>query len=298
MRMKRLSIVLSLILIVAGLCFGFQVSGASGPGADSEAPAPEQVKPMIKLLETAEVVGPDIFLAEVAEFDSEETKAQLGKIYVGAAALSGSSRRLALGQIEVRLRQAKLDPRDFQFTGAKEVWVTTKAPVHQAPVQAGAPGSLSGDQEGVQAGQAQAETTVPYGNSNYLIYEVVVPVRDIARHEVIGLEDLSVQERTGRTVPSNLASIDDLVGKRATRLLAAGSVLTTSAAETVPLVESGDMVTLVVTSGPVIVTATGKVLQKGSLGDIVAVENVNTRVKVYGEVLSSELVKIEIGGLR
>ena len=253
---------------------------------------------MIKLLETAEVVGPDIFLAEVAEFDSEETKAQLGKIYVGAAALSGSSRRLALGQIEVRLRQAKLDPRDFQFTGAKEVWVTTKAPVHQAPVQAGAPGSLSGDQEGVQAGQAQAETTVPYGNSNYLIYEVVVPVRDIARHEVIGLEDLSIQERTGRTVPSNLASIDDLVGKRATRLLAAGSVLTTSAAETVPLVESGDMVTLVVTSGPVTVTATGKVLQKGALGDIVAVENVNTRVKVYGEVLSSELVKIEIGGLR
>jgi len=74
--------------------------------------------------------------------------------------------------------------------------------------------------------------------------------------------------------------------------------LTTSAAEPVPLVEVGDLVTMVVTSGPVTVTATGKVLQKGALGDIVAVENVSTRAKVYGVVLNSDLVKIEIGGLK
>ncbi len=287
-RLRR-SIVCVLLLTAAGFYLGAGVIGASNLGTDSEAGALESAKPTIKLLENAEVAGPDIFLEEIAELDSDQTKEQLGRLYVGAAPLPGSSWRLALGHIEVRFRRAGLDPRDFQFTGAREVWVTTKVPVQPAPAQGGL----------ISPGKAQADTApAPYGNSKDMIYQVVVPVRDIARHEVIGLEDLSIQERTGRTVPNNLASIDDLVGKRATRLLVAGTVLTTSAAEPVPVVESGDLVTMIVISGPVTVTATGKVLQRGFLGDIVAVENVNTRVKVYGEVLSSELVKIEIGGLR
>ena len=63
-----------------------------------------------------------------------------------------------------------------------------------------------------------------------------------------------------------------------------------SAAETAA---SADLIVIAVP-----VAATGKVLQKGALGDIVAVENVSTRAKVYGVVLNSDLVKIEIGGLK
>lgn len=260
----RRSIICVLLLAAAGFCFGLGVSA-------------ELEKPVIQLLTNTVVTGADVFLDDIAEFDSEELKAHLGKIYIGAAPLPGSTRRFTLGQIEVRLRQVKLDPRDFHFTGAKEVLVTAQAPVQPAPASA---------------------ASVPSAGQDTLIYHVVVPVRNIARHEVISLEDLKIEERTGMTVPSNLAAIEDLVGKRATRLLAAGTALTTSAAEPVPLVEVGDLVTMVVTSGPVTVTATGKVLQKGALGDIVAVENVSTRAKVYGVVLNSDLVKIEIGGLK
>jgi flagella basal body P-ring formation protein FlgA len=276
----RRSIICVLILAAAGFCFGLGVSA-------------ELEKPVIQLLTNTVVTGADVFLDDIAEFDSEELKAHLGKIYIGAAPLPGSTRRFTLGQIEVRLRQVKLDPRDFHFTGAKEVLVTAQAPVQPAPAPA-----LS-SQTGLPGSPAPASAaSVPSAGQDTLIYHVVVPVRNIARHEVISLEDLKIEERTGRTVPSNLAAIEDLVGKRATRLLAAGTALTTSAAEPVPLVEVGDLVTMVVTSGPVTVTATGKVLQKGALGDIVAVENVSTRAKVYGVVLNSDLVKIEIGGLK
>jgi len=278
------SIVCVLLLVAAGFCFGLYASAAGAEGLA------EPAKPVIKLLANAVVSGADVLLEDIAEFASEELKAQLGKIYIGAAPLPGSTRRFTLGQIEVRMRQVKLDPKDFQFTGGKEVLVTTQAPVQPSPVQAVA----SQTALNIPAAAAAA----PSAGQDILIYHVVVPVRNIARHEVISLEDLKIEERTGRTVPSNLATIDDLIGKRATRLLVAGTALTTSAAEPVPLVEVGDLVTMVVTSGSVTVTATGKVLQKGALGDIVAVENLSTRTKVYGVVLGSDLVRIEIGGLK
>lgn len=265
---RRFSAVLIIMIILAA---------AVGHGA---------AKPVVELLPEAEVSGADIFFADIAEFEDEETKDSLGNVYLGAAALPGSNRRLTLGQIEVRLRQAGIHPRDLEITGAKEVWVTTAA-VH--------PKENPSTQDSLYSGK---ETSISLGYGKTHIYQVVVPVRDIARHELIALEDLRVEEREGRTVPSNLASVDDLVGNRATRLLPAGSELTIYAAEVPPAVERGDTVTLMVTAGSITVTTIGKVQQAGAVGDLIPVENTNTRKIVYGEVISSDLVKIEIGGLK
>lgn len=279
---RRISIGLVILLV---LCVSAAGSGSA--------------KPVVELLPAAEVSGPDILLADIAEFKDEATKAKFGSIYVGAAALPGSTRRLTLGQIEVRLRQAGVNPRDFQIVGAAEVWVTTgdKLPAQKAAVEAEDALAVNLFSDSSPSGTSALEVGNPSYGKTY-IYQVVVPVRDIARHELINREDLRVEEREGRTIPSNLAAVEDLVGKRATRLLVAGSELTVYAAEVPPAVERGDLVTLVAAVGSVTVTAAGKVHQTGAVGDIIAVENIGTRTVVYGKVISSELVQVEIGGLR
>ena len=183
--------------------------------------------------------------------------------------------------------------------GAAEVWVTTgdKLPAQKAAVEAEDALAVNLFSDSSPSGTSALEAGNPSYGKTY-IYQVVVPVRDIARHELINREDLRVEEREGRTIPSNLAAVEDLVGKRATRLLVAGSELTVYAAEVPPAVERGDLVTLVAAVGSVTVTAAGKVQQTGAVGDIIAVENIGTRTVVYGKVISSELVQVEIGGLR
>jgi len=258
-------------LVVSFVIFAIMLISSFGCAAE---------KPIIELLPEAEVTGKDIYLADVAKFTPESAQETLGSIYLGAAALPGSSRRLTLGQIEVRLRQAGIDPRNVEFTGAAEVRVSTR-------------------NTAVSAAAVTTSKTTPdinTVNSGEKVYTVVVPVRDIARHEIITEADLAVEQRQGKTVPSNLASLEDLIGKRATRLLPAGQYLTVSAAEVPPVVERGDYVTLLVTVGSIQVTTLGQVRQAGGIGEIVAVENVSSRTIVYGKVISSDLVKIEIGG--
>lgn len=70
----------------------------------------------ITLLPEAEVVGTAITLGEIAEIDyhmtreDQTTSPELNEIYVGRAPLPGNSRQIAVGHVEVRLRQAGIHP--------------------------------------------------------------------------------------------------------------------------------------------------------------------------------------------
>lgn len=251
-------------------------------------------QPVIELLEFAEVTAKDIFLRDVANITELENAEELGAVNLGLAPLPSSSRRLSVGQIEVRMRQAGFNPRDFQFSGATEVRVTTKVIVDVQPKQ-----ELVIDESPIQSAETEEITqNQVQAISNIIEYEVVVPVRNIGRHELIDKADLVVEHREGRTVPSNLATLDYLHGKRATRVLVAGNHITESAVEIPPVIDRGDTVLIVAYSGAVQVSIPGLARAAGGIGEIIPVENSSSKQVVYGKVINSEIVEVEIGGLR
>lgn len=270
--------VVSLIVII-----GFSCSTACWAG--------EHVT--IEIMETAEVTDKEIHLKDIAKiFNSDDPKA-IETVYLGSAALPGSSRRLTVGQIEVRLRQAGIDPRTLNIIGSKEVWVSTLDINQNVSLKSS---SSPPDTSASNVTKDTVKDTAP--GTNLIKYQVVVPIRKITRHELISREDLRVEEREGQIKPSNLAGIEDLVGKRATRLLTAGNYLTVSAAEVPPVVERQEHVMILVQAGLIQVTAAGQAKDSGGLGDIIAVENLDSKQIVYGKIINSELVKVEIGGLK
>ena len=69
--------------------------------------------------------GPQVLLGEIAliDVDDPQLREALEKLELGTAPLPGSSRRLNLGQIQVRMRQQRIDPAMFSFSGPLEVIV-------------------------------------------------------------------------------------------------------------------------------------------------------------------------------
>lgn len=256
-------------------------------------------QPVIELLEFTEVTANDIYLKDVAKIDASGLEQNLGEVNLGLAPLPGSSRRLSLGQIEVRMRQAGFNPRDFAMEGVKEVRVTTAiAPVPVLKLD-GEPDLESEEMlteiEKIEASQNDSPNQ---SLNKTTTYQVVVPTRNISRHELIDETDLVIEDREGRTIPSNLASMDYLRGKRTTRLLVAGYQITESAAEIPPVIDRGDTVMIVANSGSVQVSIKGEARAAGGLGEIIPVENSSSNKVVYGTIISSEIVQVEIGGLR
>ena len=89
-------------------------------------------------------------------------------------------------------------------------------------------------------------------------------------------------------------SPQDFVGLRTTRTILAGTPLSDLNVETVPLVERGDAVTLLVRTGNVVVTAQGIARQSGGLGDLIEVENALSKQKVLGEIIDANTVEVNV----
>lgn len=240
--------------------------------------------PVIELLSEATVSTNSIYLQDVAQITGDsELITKLGQINLGAAALSGSNRRLTVGQIEVRLRQNGIDPRNLTMTGATEVQVTTVNETNPSITQV----------DKAQPSQIVRSTTAVIPEQSY---QVVVPVRNISRYELINEADLQVETRTGRVIPSDLAHLEDLIGKRSTRLLPESVPITRSGAEVPPVIDRGASITIIAQVGSVQVRTTGIAKEAGGLDEIIAVENVNSRQVVYGQIIDPESVVVKTGG--
>ncbi len=220
---------------------------------------------LIELHGEAWVDGRTVSLGDIARLEGEaELVMALAQVNVGSAPSPGSSRRLTVGQIEVRLRQAGIDPRDVEFTGAPEVIIY----------------------RGEAAPADQKEAGLP----------VVVAARDIPRLHIISRDDLEIRYEPRPGAAWNSGDVDEFIGKRATRHFAMGAILTLSGVEVPPLVERGSAVLIVTEVGGVRVSAPGIARAAGGLGDIIPVENTTSKQVVYGEIIDAETVRVTVGG--
>ena len=119
-----------------------------------------------------------------------------------------------------------------------------------------------------------------------LYAKVVVNITRLNRYVTVEREDLSIEKReiTNLRRPP-YTNFDDVVGKRTTRVLRAGTILTANEVEDPPLVNKGDILTAILEDKNLQISLRAKALSEGWLGDTIVVKMIDStqryRVKIY-----------------
>jgi flagella basal body P-ring formation protein FlgA len=126
---------------------------------------------------------------------------------------------------------------------------------------------------------------------------VVVPVRDIARGEVITESDLvygTVPDSVG--ISGIVTSMDALAGMEARRVLRAGETVRPDDVRRPILVQRGATVTMTFEAPGVSVTAMGRAMSEGGYGETVSVQNIASYRQVSAIVIGPGQVRAVGGG--
>jgi flagella basal body P-ring formation protein FlgA len=125
---------------------------------------------------------------------------------------------------------------------------------------------------------------------------IVVPARDLARGETIGESDLAYMFVTPTTVtPATTTRMDSLVGMQTRRVLRAGESVRGDDVRRPILVLKGSTVTMTFEAPGVLVTATGRALSEGGLGETVTVQNPASYRQITATVTGPGTVKAVSG---
>lgn len=209
---------------------------------------------VICLLDSAVVPGGDIKLGQIARIEGPEA---IGNVVVGRAPLPGQSRRVHRGYVLVRLRQAGV--KNAAVIGAEEVEVTTKLPAAEGePVRV-------------------------------LLAAVDIPYNQIISEDMLQVDVLPADQAP----PGALKDPEEALGKRPTRFLRAGAVLTDAVLDVVPLIQRGQQVEILAQVGDVSVSTPGIARSDGRRGDLIPVLNSLSNRIVQGIVLDGERVLVK-----
>lgn len=129
---------------------------------------------------------------------------------------------------------------------------------------------------------------------NVKVYKkAIVAKKEIKKGEILSEENIELK----RTNVSNLISpiysdISKVLGAQAVRYLANGSVINDKDIRPVPLVEKNNIITLRARIGAVEITTAVKALGDGGMGQMVQVQNLDSKKKLYATVVGEGLVEI------
>jgi flagella basal body P-ring formation protein FlgA len=124
---------------------------------------------------------------------------------------------------------------------------------------------------------------------------VLVAARDLPYHTALGAGSAEVQVREIASAwGTPLADPGRLVGMWTTQLVPEGAVLTDRMVAPAPAVQRGDFVTVRVSRGPLVVSATGRAREDGIVGQEIRVEIDGTHAIVQGRVTGPGDVEIAL----
>lgn len=127
--------------------------------------------------------------------------------------------------------------------------------------------------------------------------EVMLPVvvlkRPLARHAIIGAEDIALERRPLTRLPKDvILRPKEAVGLRTRMSLRAGSVLRSSSLEVPPVVRRGSLVRIVAEGENFVISAVGEARQDGRPGEIIRVRNLSSKREVFARVVDQKTVKV------
>jgi flagellar basal body P-ring formation protein FlgA len=126
---------------------------------------------------------------------------------------------------------------------------------------------------------------------------VVTPAHDIARGEVIADADMVYGTIPANTVFSGIiTSVDQIRGMEARRMLRAGDVVRADDVRHPVVVIKGSTVTMTFEAPGVSLTATGRAMSEGGVGDTVTVQNPASYRLISGIVTGPGAVRASAAG--
>jgi flagella basal body P-ring formation protein FlgA len=103
---------------------------------------------------------------------------------------------------------------------------------------------------------------------------IVVPSRDIARGETLSESDLAYAFVAANAImPGTATAMDNVVGMQTRRVLRAGQSMRNDDVRSPIMVIKGTTVTMIFDAPGVTLTATGRAMSEGGVGDTVTVQN-------------------------
>jgi len=102
---------------------------------------------------------------------------------------------------------------------------------------------------------------------------IVVPARDIARGATISQADLATKTVDGNVLSGTATSVNDIVGMQSRRVLHAGESVRLEDVRRPTLVVKGSTVTMIFEAPGITLTAAGRAMSEGGLGETVTVQN-------------------------
>jgi flagellar basal body P-ring formation protein FlgA len=123
---------------------------------------------------------------------------------------------------------------------------------------------------------------------------VVVAKQAIARGAVVTPDDVRVEQRNHADVPDDaLTAPEEAIGKETKVALAAAEPLPRAALVDPPVIKKGDLVTMLVETSAMRLSATGEALEPGPVGGTIKVRNRTSKQAVAGRVVEHGLVVVE-----
>jgi len=126
--------------------------------------------------------------------------------------------------------------------------------------------------------------------------KVVVPSRDIARGMVIEQSDLTLANATGGVMSGIATDLDAVVGLETRRTLRAGETFRLSDLRRPVLVTKGATVTMTFEAPGIVLTATGRAMSEGGMGETVTIQNPVSFRQISGIVTGPGQVRAQVGG--
>lgn len=116
--------------------------------------------------------------------------------------------------------------------------------------------------------------------------------RQVDKGAYLTADDVCLKPGKAGGDQTGLGSIDDVVGKQATRIIRPGQVITSEMLEHPKLVRRGEVVTIYVRRGGILIHSMGRARADGAEGDLVQVDLLQSRESVHAVVTDYSVVQI------
>jgi flagella basal body P-ring formation protein FlgA len=123
---------------------------------------------------------------------------------------------------------------------------------------------------------------------------VLIARSNLLQHQSLTESELSVENRETTRLDGNFIQVIDSVKNfRTRRFIPANSIITKDEIEQIPLVQRGDVVSLIVKLNGITITTLGKALKPGCKNDYIEVLNLESKKRLHGEIIGENQVLIQ-----
>ena len=124
---------------------------------------------------------------------------------------------------------------------------------------------------------------------------IVVAKKLIERHQKINENDVELAYyETTNFKRQYFTNVEDVIGFRTKQILQAGKPIFASTIELPPIIKRGDVIKIRVRLKNLDVTALGKALEDGRLGETIQVKNLSSGKRIAGEVIDEKTVLVRL----